>query len=79
MLLFIVARSRLARYEALLSQLRDSHDVTVLLDRREGERRIPQANFAGADRRRVERRRQVDAGPYLKLGWDVVETDEPIS
>jgi hypothetical protein len=41
MLLFIVARSCLARYEALRSQLRDSHNVKVLLDRREGERRTP--------------------------------------
>src|SRR5215831_1523298 len=79
LLLFIVARSRLDRYDELLWQLGGSRRVKVVLDRREGERRIPQASFAGVDRRLAERRHQVDASPYLKLGWAVVETDESIS
>jgi hypothetical protein len=74
MILFIVARSRLGRYEALLSQLRASRGVKVLLDRREGERRALGPMFSGVDRRRVERRL---ARPDLrKLGWSVVDTDE---
>jgi hypothetical protein len=79
LLLFIVARSRLDRYEALLWSLGGSRGVKVVLDRREGERRIPNASFAGAERHRVERRRHADAAPYFKLGCAVVETDEPIS
>jgi len=53
--------------------------VEVILDRCEGERRIPQCSFAGAERRRMERRHHVDAVPYLKLGWAVVETEQSIS
>lgn len=75
MLMFVVARRRLDRYEELRRQFADRPDVRVVLDRREGERRTPEGAFAGADRRRVERRRGLDAGPYLKLGWSVVETD----
>jgi hypothetical protein len=41
LLLFIVARSRLDRYDELRRQLGDWRDVRVILDRREGERREP--------------------------------------
>ena len=77
MLLFVVARSRLDRYEELRRHFEDWRDVRIVLDRREGERRVPQPTFAGADRRRVERRQRV---PDLrKLGWSVVDTDELVS
>ena len=79
MLLFIVARSRLDRYEELLWQIGGWGNVEVVLDRREGERRAPQGIRTGADRRRVERRRRLNAEPYLKLGWTVVDTDEVAS
>ena len=71
MLIFVVARSRLDRYEELLRHFEDWRDVRIVLDRREGERRAPSGGFAGADRRRVERRQ-----PMLGLrtiGWAVVE------
>src|SRR5215472_3004553 len=79
LLLFIVARSRLDRYDELLRQLGGSRDVRVVLDRREGERRISYTSFAEAERRRVERRYDVNAAAFLKLGWAVIETDETIS
>jgi len=46
MLLFVVARSRLDRYEVLRRQFHDWRDVRIVLDRREGERRTPQPIFA---------------------------------
>jgi hypothetical protein len=55
MLIFVVARSRLDRYEELRRQFDDRHDLRIVLDRREGERRTPaQHAFAGADRRQLE-------------------------
>ncbi len=78
-LLFVVARRRLDRYEELRRQFEDWRDVRVVLDRREGERREPHDTFAGVDRRRVERRHRLNGEPYLKLGWSVVDTDEHVS
>ena len=74
MLIFIVARNRLGRYEELRRQFGDARDVRIILDRREGERRAPEATFLGVDRRRLERRQ---ARPDLRiLGWAVIDTDE---
>jgi len=70
-LIFVVARSRLDRYDELRRHFEDWRDVRIVLDRREGERRAPYSGFAGTDRRRVERRQ-----PLLGLrtiGWAVVE------
>ena len=78
-LLFVVARTRLDRYEELRRQFEDWRDVRVVLDRREGERRTPRDTFSGVDRRRVERRHRLNGEPYLKLGWSVVDTDEVVS
>ena len=80
MLLIIVARSRLDRYEELLRDFGDWRDLKVVLDRREGDRRATQqgTHAETADRRRVERRRRFTEG-YLKLGWDVVDADETVS
>ena len=76
MLLFLVARRRLDRYEELRRQSEDWRDVRIILDRREGERRVSQNTFSGVDRRRVERRRRLTGESYLKLGWAVVDPDE---
>jgi hypothetical protein len=76
-LVFVVARSRLDRYEVLHRELEDWRDVRVILDRREGERREPHNMPAGIERRRAERRRpQPD---LRKLGWSVFDTDDLIS
>lgn len=72
MLIFIVARSRLDRYEELRRHFEDWRDVRIVLDRREGERRTYPDTFAGAERRRVERRQLL---PGLRtLGWAVADT-----
>ena len=77
MIIFVVARSRLDRYELLSSQFEHSHEVRVVFDRRDGERRTPRPTFFGVNRRRTERRQtQID---LTKLGWSVIETVEPAS
>jgi hypothetical protein len=77
MLVFVVARTRLDRYEELHRELEDWRDVRVILDRREGERRQPHDTFAGAEKRRAERRQpQPD---LRKLGWSVFDPDELVS
>ena len=59
-------------------QFEDWPDVTIVLDRREGERRTPHDTFAGVERRRGERRHRLE--PHMsKLGWAVVDTDELVS
>jgi len=76
MLIFVVARTRLDRYEELRRQFADWTDVRIVLDRREGDRRARRA-VAGTDRRRRERRRaDIDVDSYRKLGWSVVDTEE---
>jgi hypothetical protein len=76
MLIFVVARSRLDRYEELRRQFGNWPDVSIVLDRREGERRTLPRTFSGVDRRRAERRHRLYDRPYLKLGWSVVDMDE---
>ena len=78
MLIFVVGRTRLDRYEELRLHFKDWRDVRVVLDRREGGRRESHDTVAGVERRRAERRHRLE--PSLrKLGWSVVDTDELIS
>ena len=77
MLIFVVARTRLARYDDLRRQFADWRDVRVVLDRREGDRRTPAPAHPGADRRRFQRRHHGVEMELRKLGWCVVDTDEP--
>jgi hypothetical protein len=48
MLIFVVARSRLDRYEELRRQFEDWSEVRIVLDRREGERREPPGHLCGS-------------------------------
>ena len=80
MLLFVVSRTRLDRYDDLFLQLSGWPGVEVVLDRRQAERRSPRSNLAvDVERRRVDRRHRRNTDAYLKLGWDVVETSEFVS
>ena len=76
MLVFVVARGRLDRYEELRRHFGDWRDVRVILDRREGEQGAPSPTYADANRRRRGRLR-VDIGvdSFVKLGWSVVDTE----
>ena len=77
MLIFVVARNRLDRYEDLRRQFEDRNDVRIVLDRREGERRAPGARFIGMDRRSsIDRRQNFDDDAFMRLGWSVIETDD---
>jgi hypothetical protein len=76
-IIFVVARTRLDRYELLHRQFGHSREVRIVLDRRDGERRTSRPMFFGANRRRMERRQTpLD---LTKLGWSVIETVEPAS
>jgi hypothetical protein len=75
-LIFVVARRRLDRYEELCRLFADAGDVRIVLDRREGERREPDVEFSGTNRRRRDRRHGLSIESFRKLGWAVVDTDE---
>jgi hypothetical protein len=76
-LIFVVARTRLDRYEELRQQFENWRDVSIILDRREGDRRTGPGTDVGINRRgHVDRRRlDVDVS-FMKLGWSVVDADE---
>ena len=76
MLLFVVARIRLDRYEELRQHFADWRDVGVVLDRREGDRRELDRTVVGAERRQGHRRHRPNGEPSLKLEWCMVDTDE---
>ena len=77
MLLFVVARDRLDRYDDLHQKFARGGDVAVLLDRREGDRRKRAGAFPGVEQRRRERRRRFHVEKELKiLGWSMIDTDE---
>ena len=63
MLIFVVARSRLDRYEELRRQFENWREVSIILDRREGDRRTGHGTYVGVNRRaRVDRRLVPTAG-----------------
>ena len=77
MLIFVVARTSLDRYEALRRHFEDRHDVRIVLDRREGDRRARGDTFTGVDRRSpIDRRLNVAGHAFMKLGWSVADTEE---
>ena len=79
MLIFVVARSRLDRYEELRRQFENWRDVSIILDRREGDRRTGQGTYVGVNRRgRVDRRRVDVDMSFMKLGWSVADTGEQL-
>jgi hypothetical protein len=63
--LLIVARDRVDLYEALQHAYGDSETITVLMDRRQGERRCVVQPVAG-DRRRGERRNLLSLAEDLR-------------
>jgi hypothetical protein len=78
MLIFVVSRTRLDRYEDLRREFGSWRDVRIVLDRREGDRRTRERPYAGNDRRRrLDRRLDIDVDAFARLGWSVVDTDEP--
>ena len=77
MLLVVVARHRLDRYENLRRRFENSNNVRIVLDRREADRRRPSGTFIGVDRRSpIDRRQHFGSEALMDLGWVVIETDE---
>lgn len=76
MLLFIVARDQSALYDTLEREFAAERDVTVVLDRRHGERRRNGRQSARAERRQSDRRihLQVDAS-LRSLGWAIIHSE----
>lgn len=71
-LVFIVAPGQRQLYESLRRTFSDDRSVEVILDRRGGQRR-QRAEPRPADRRRTERRRDLDAQKRLAArGYAVV-------
>jgi hypothetical protein len=75
-LLFVVSRRQPELYEYLVQQFGDEPDVTVLLDRRTGQRRQPAPpGPRDGERRRAERRRNTDAAyELLTMGYTAIRT-----
>jgi len=79
-LIFVVARTRLDRYEELRRLFENWPDVSIILDRREGDRRTGQGTHAGVNRRGPIDRRRVDVDmSFMKLGWSVADPGERLS
>ena len=76
-LIFVVARDQLARLESLRASLVGADDVLIVVDRRDGQRRIAEAAHLSeqskGDRRVGERRTTRVDGSLRKMGWAVVE------
>jgi len=76
-LIFVVARDQLARLESLRASLVGADDVLIVVDRRDGERRVAESGDASEqpddDRRLRERRTTGIDGSLRKMGWAVVE------
>jgi len=51
-------------------------DVSIILDRREGDRRTEQGTYVGVNRRGRDRRRVDVDMSFLKLGWSVADAGE---
>src|SRR5262249_12122233 len=62
-LIFVVARTRLDRYEELRRQFENWRDVSIILDRREGDRRTGQGTYVG-----VLGLVKTDPGPAVRCG-----------
>jgi hypothetical protein len=79
--LFLVSRRDARLYEYLLERFRDDANVEVILDRRQGERRMSASSYAGPDRRRTDRRSRREVDLELGVRSHVILTlpDDPAS
>ena len=74
-ILMIVARDRPDLYDRLRREFNSDRAVSVVLDRRFGERRREAAEATSAEHRLAERRRRRDIDDGLqRLGWATART-----
>jgi len=71
-LLFVVSRNESARYEYLCRAMEGGARVTVILDRRHGERRSPQTRTPN-DRRLADRRIRENHHELARLGYALIQ------
>ncbi|OLB97369.1 MAG: hypothetical protein AUH30_10350 [Candidatus Rokubacteria bacterium 13_1_40CM_68_15] len=76
-LIFVVARDQLARQESLRASLVGADDILIVVDRRDGQRRVAEpgdhAERPSGDRRVRERRTTGIDGSLRAMGWALVE------
>jgi len=77
-LIFVVARDQVARQESLRASLVGAHDILIVVDRRDGQRRRVAepghlAERPSGDRRVRERRTTAIDGSLRTMGWALVE------
>jgi hypothetical protein len=71
--LFIVDREQPDLFSYLAREFSAEPDVTVMLDRRQGERRMHRRQMAPSDRRQTDRRLKAEiAAQLLTLGYAFV-------
>lgn len=74
-LVFIVSRHRPKLRDYLRREFADNAEVTVIVDRRIGERRLDEA-LRSPDRRRTSRRQGLIDERLRSLGWAIVWRDD---
>ena len=74
-LVFIVSRHRLKLREYLQREFAGNAEVTVIVDRRLGERRLRELGH-GAERRQADRRQAVVDERLRSMGWAIVWRSE---
>ena len=74
--LFIVSRQHPRLYEYLVERFRDDSKVTVLVDRRSGERRRAAPDRADEERRAAERRQDRPVDDNLNIRSHLIVTVE---
>jgi hypothetical protein len=74
-LIFIVSRHRPKLRDYLQREFAGNADVTVIVDRRLGERRLDSGSRS-ADRRRVSRRQEQIDERLRSMGWAIVWRDD---
>jgi hypothetical protein len=72
--LFIVARDHARLYDDLVERFRDDRKVRVILDRRQGERRLSEGAITGSERRSEDRRSRGEIDEQLRARSHVVVT-----
>jgi hypothetical protein len=76
MLLFIVSRDQSTLYAALRHEFGTEREVSVVLDRRVGERRRNGGPPGDGERRQSDRRVHMQVEASLRsLGWAIIQSD----
>ena len=79
-LVFIVSRDRMDLYDRLREALIREPDVDLILDRRQGERRLGAAAATDRERRGGQRRERLEVDAEVReCGWAVVKISTAVA